>query len=191
VIWITAIPMRGVLAFGSRLGSIATGLVFLVRCASAVPTAPYRRHGPEDNMTQMLLRGCESPVALVRRALAALRAGDLDAMLEDCAVDIGLEHVGDPLHLPYAGRYFGHAGVAEYLRRIDTAAEILAYEPVEIAAVGQDRVMVLGREHMRFRMTGLDSMSRWVHLFTLAGGCIAAVTLWSDGAAQLVGYRGY
>lgn len=142
-------------------------------------------------MTRMPPARCETPVALVRRALAALRAGDIDAMLEDCAEDIGLEHVGDPLHLPYAGRYLGHAGIAEYLRRVDTAAEILAYEPVEIAAVGLDRVLVLGREHLRFRMTGLDSPGRWVHLFTLAGGRIAAVTLWSDGAAQLFGYRGY
>ncbi|TDH58671.1 hypothetical protein E2C06_31350 [Dankookia rubra] len=142
-------------------------------------------------MTWMPPAGCEAPVALVRRALAALRVGDADAMLGDCAEDVGLEHVGDPLHLPYAGRFAGHAGIAEYLRRLDTAAEILAHEPVEIAAVGHDRVLVLGREHLRFRMTGLDSPGCWVHLFTLRGGRIAAVTIWSDGAAQLVGYRGY
>ena len=142
-------------------------------------------------MTQTLPCRGETPLAVVRRALTALRAGDIDAMLEDCAEDIALEHVGDPLHLPYAGRYVRHAGIGEYLRRIDTAAEILAYEPVEIAAVGLDRVLVLGREHLRFRMTGLDSPGRWVHLFTLDGGRIAAVTIWSDGAAQLVGYRGY
>ena len=133
----------------------------------------------------------ETPVAQVRRLLAGLRDGDVEAILEVCDPDILLDHVGDPLHLPFAGRYQGHAGVHDYLRRLDTAAEYLTFEPVEMVPASQCLVLVVGREHLRFRMTGLDSVGRWVQVFDFAGGCIAGLTIWSDGAAQLLAYRGF
>ena len=47
-------------------------------------------------MTRMLPDRRETPIALVRRALAALRAGDIYAMLEDCAAEIRHRLDGGP-----------------------------------------------------------------------------------------------
>jgi ketosteroid isomerase-like protein len=142
-------------------------------------------------MTQLPDPLAETGPAVVRRVLAALAAGDCAAVRDGCSAELALEVVGDPPHLPYSGRYRGHPGLREYHRRRCAAAEIMAFEAVEIVPVGADRVLVLGREHLRFRETGMESRGRWLYLFTVTEGLVSSATFWSDTAAQLVAHRGF
>jgi ketosteroid isomerase-like protein len=130
-------------------------------------------------------------LAPVSRLLAARAAGNLAAMLKACSPDIALDIVGDPPHLPFAGRYQGHAGVREFLRRLRSVAETLAFEPVTLTAIGADEALVQGTEQLRFPGTGLATKGQWIGVFRLAGGRVASARFFSDSAAQLVAYRGY
>ena len=136
----------------------------------------------------------QSPVAarnlaVIREAYSAFGRGDIAAVVAAFAPQGSFESVGDPGLFPVLGRYAGHAGIADFFRRIAETMEVLDFAP-EAFDGWEDRVLVRGRERLRMHATGREVQVRWVHLFTLADGLIVEGVEWTDSAALMAAHRG-
>ncbi len=131
----------------------------------------------------------EANLAAVRRAYAAFQAGDIAAVLDGFATDAWFECHGAP-HLPCAGRWEGHEGLTGFFMALGSMAEILAFVPGPLVPVAGGRVLAEGTEHMRFRGSGREVRTRWLHLFTVGGGLILSGVEWNEGAALAAAFRG-
>jgi ketosteroid isomerase-like protein len=132
----------------------------------------------------------ENPVTLVERAYAAFARGDLAALDAVFAADAEFESAGDPRDLPHGSVGRDPAGRLGVVLEPDSAVEVLAFEATEVVALGPDRVLARGTERLLDRQTGEEVLARWVHLFAVRDGRIAAGHEWSEGAARLTAQRG-
>ena len=131
----------------------------------------------------------ETNLATVRRAYAAFQAADIAAVLECFAPDAWFECHGAP-HLPCGGRWEGHDGLMQFFMALGGMAEVLAFTPGPLTPVPGGRVLAEGSEHMRFRATGRETRTRWLHLFSVGGGLILSGTEWNEGAVLAAAFRG-
>ncbi len=127
--------------------------------------------------------------ALIRRAYAAFAAGDIPAVLDCFAPDAVFTCHGAP-HLPAGGTWRGHAGLTGFFMALGRMAEVLAFSPETITTLPDGRILAEGRERMRFHATGIDTTTRWLHLFVVRDGMIAEGVEWNEGAVLAAAHRG-
>lgn len=114
----------------------------------------------------------DESVDVVRAAFEAWRGG-ADSLLDFLSDDIDWEVRPD---LPDAGRYRGHDGFRRLSARFDDVMDDMWFRPMELIAVGEDRVVVPLRWGGRGKGSGLPFEERaetWV--FTVADGKITRV----------------
>ena len=131
----------------------------------------------------------QESVQVVRQAYDAFRRGDIQGVLDLVAEDADWYHPGPPDTIPFAGRYRGRDGVAQFFERLGGAEEAELFEPQEFFASG-DRVVALGRYRGRVRATGRTDDVEWAHVFTVRNGKIVSHRQYSDTAAAAEAYRG-
>src|SRR3712207_4254147 len=85
--------------------------------------------------------------------------------------------------IPYAGRWRGQEGVAEFFVVLTEAVETDAFEPQRFIVQG-DSVVVLGYERSRVRSTGRWFENNWAMVFTLRDDAIAQFIAYGDTAAM-------
>lgn len=128
-------------------------------------------------------------IDLLARTYDAFRDGNVPALLESFAPGALWVCHGAP-HLPCGGNWHGHAGLVAFLKALGGMAEVLAFAPGPIQALPDGRVMAEGYERLRFRATGIEATTRWLHLFCFRDGLIAKGVEWNEGAVLAAAHRG-
>ena len=123
----------------------------------------------------------QSNIELVKEAYAAFGAGDLQRLLGLLTPDVSWEFPASQV-IPWAGTFTGPRGVAKFFEALTEHTVLEAHEPLHFVASG-DRVVVLGRERIRVRSTGLTWACEWVNAVTVRDGKIAGFREYTDTAA--------
>ena len=126
-------------------------------------------------------------ITVVRQTYEAFGRGDLPGVLSRMEPDVPWVTPG-PADLPTAGRRQGVQQVEEFFAALMGLAEIVTFVPGEFIAQG-DKVVVLGDETARIRATGTLVDFRWVHIFTVRDGKIAAFEEIGDVSATVADLR--
>ena len=79
----------------------------------------------------------------VRDCYEAFGRGDIPFILSCCADDIDWQSSDSP-EIPYAGRYRGPAGVAEFFHTIVAALEVKSFQPSTFITSLPDAMKLLG-----------------------------------------------
>ena len=123
----------------------------------------------------------EENTEIVKRAYAAFKNGDMDALMRTYADDISWEFYG-PSTIPTAGMRKGLAGVREFFAAVDSAMAAQSFEPREFIAQG-DQVVVLGDYSWKVKAPGRTFSSNWAHVATLKDGKVVRFREYTDTAA--------
>lgn len=128
----------------------------------------------------------EENTEIVKRAYAAFKNGDIDALMRTYADDVSWEIYG-PSTVPTAGTRKGLAGVREFFGVLDSAMTAQSFEPREYVAQG-DQVVVLGSYSWKVKSTGRTFSSNWAHVATLKDGKIVRFREYTDTAAGVAAF---
>ena len=123
----------------------------------------------------------QSNVELVKDAYAAFGAGDLKKMLGLLTSDVVWEFPSSKV-IPWAGTFTGPSEVTKFFAALTEHSVIEAHEPLHFVA-SDDRVVVLGRERIRVKSTGLTWACEWVNAIIVLDGKIAGFREYTDTAA--------
>lgn len=122
-------------------------------------------------------------VETVRRAYEAFNRAGVDALLEhlhpDAEYDISAA-IG-----PYAGMYYGHAAIRNFLTSYLESWEYVRMEPEEFIEVGEDHVLVPLRLHMRGQGSGAGVEARTTNVWTVRNGKAMRVAVYNEKAEAL------
>lgn len=119
-------------------------------------------------------------VRLVEGLYRAIVGGDVATFLALLDEDIDFENVG-PAVIPWVGRWRGRATVADAMARNFGYVDEQRPEVISVVAQG-DTVIVVGRETGRYRPTGREYETHWVHRFTWREGRLVRLQQVSDTA---------
>lgn len=122
-------------------------------------------------------------IQLVKNIYNAFGAGEGDNMkvLEYVTEDISWMLVGERKDVPYAGEFNGHQGVREFYKLVIETTEVIEFRQDEFIDAG-DKVIVLGFEHIKAKVSGKEWKSPWVHVFWLRDGKCCKLREWYDTA---------
>ena len=121
---------------------------------------------------------------IVKNIYAGFAAGDMETILKDMSETIVWTHPGNPDQIPFAGKFEGKAGVSRFFEIAFEQIDVLE-QNIKSLIDGDDKVIVLGYEHMRVKNTGREYKSNWIHMYTLANGKIVGFEEFID-TAELV-----
>ncbi len=121
---------------------------------------------------------------IVEQMYEGFAAGDMEAILKDVSDTIVWTHPGNPDQIPFAGKFEGKAGVSRFFEIAFEQIDVLE-QNIKSLIDGDDKVIVLGYEHMRVKNTGREYKSNWIHMYTLAEGKIVGFEEFID-TAELV-----
>src|SRR6202789_935681 len=120
-----------------------------------------------------------NPVQIVKDFFAAMRSGDMKALLALCAEDIEWIIPGEDW--PLAGTYRGHAGLANLLETASQSLET-STEPREFVAQG-DRVLVVGFARGKIKATNKTFEDDWIFAITVRDGKLMSIREYVDTQA--------
>lgn len=120
-------------------------------------------------------------IELVKEAYAAFGAGDLPKLLSLMAQDIVWEFPASKA-IPWAGTFIGPSRVAKFFEALTEHTVLEAHELLQFVA-SDNRVIVLGRERVRVKSTGLTWACEWVNAVTVLDGKIVGFREYTDTAA--------
>ena len=124
---------------------------------------------------------------LVMGGYRLFQSGDIRGLLELYHDDA--EWIGPESDIvPFAGRFHGKAGIAQFFTKLDTAVQAVQFAPQHVIAEG-DKVVVSGVSTWRVRLTGRSYDSSWVHIFTLRDGKVATFESYFDTASSERAFR--
>ena len=127
--------------------------------------------------------------ATVARLSACFGAGDLEGAFACLSPEV-VWTLPAPRALPYGGRYVGHAGYADWFRRVRATLHFISVTTTP--AVGQaDQVALLGKEVGVAIPTGQPYTYDWAQVYSFdTGGLIADMRQYFDPAAILAALSG-
>lgn len=125
--------------------------------------------------------GTSPAVELVRRALAALNAGDIEALIAICARDFELD-MSDRVFNP--ATYRGHDGIRQFHSEVLEVWERYVWEPEEIFERG-NRVVALVRTSGKGRGSGLEIDRQTGMLWTVRDDKVLSLRFYRDRAQAL------
>jgi uncharacterized protein len=127
-------------------------------------------------------------LATQSRIYAEYARGNRGAVLEALADDVAWHSVG-PAAIPWGGSYHGRQEVEAFFARLDSAAEITAYEVERVIAQGE-WVTVLARVRARFPATGVEQEFASADVMRIRDGRILEFREFYDTAAVLAAMQG-
>ncbi|MGB8353293.1 MAG: nuclear transport factor 2 family protein [Chthoniobacteraceae bacterium] len=119
-------------------------------------------------------------VETVKNFFAALRGGDMQALLSLSAEDIEWIIPGEGW--PLAGMHRGHAGLADLLQKASETLETSYPKPFEFVAQG-DRVLVIGFAKGKIIATNKTFEDDWVFAITVQNGKLTNIREYIDTQA--------
>jgi ketosteroid isomerase-like protein len=124
---------------------------------------------------------------IVQEAYAAFGRGDIPGLLAMLSEDVQWDHAG-PSEIPWAGSFRGHDGVVKFFTAIGENCDFLSFEPQTFLA-DQDRVVVLGSEKIKHKVSGREWETPWAHVYTVKDGKITTFREYTDTAAVAAACR--
>jgi uncharacterized protein len=118
-------------------------------------------------------------VQIVKDFFAAMRSGDMQALLALSAEDIEWIIPGEGW--PLAGTHRGHAGLADLLQKASETLETSYPKPFEFVAQG-DRVLVVGFAGGKIIATNKTFEDDWVFAITVQNGRLTNIRKYIDSA---------
>ena len=122
-------------------------------------------------------------VEIVRQAYQAFSRAGLDGLLEhfhpDAEYDITAA-IG-----PFAGMYYGRDAIRNFLADYFETWEYVRMEPEDFLEVGENRVVVLLRMHMRGKGSGVEVEARTNNVWTLRDGKAVRMAVYNNKAEAL------
>jgi ketosteroid isomerase-like protein len=115
-------------------------------------------------------------VAIVRRAVAAVNARDIDRYLASCTEDVELR---TPLG-PIGGVYEGPDDIRRFFVDIEDTAPDLRIDLERVEAIGEDRVLTFEHIMASGRTTGIPIPAETTNLFDLVDGKIRRIRIFLD-----------
>ena len=127
-------------------------------------------------------------VEVVRALLEAFNRGDLDAMLELATDDVD---VRPPSHLLDGIVFRGHAGTRTWMERTAETWRELEVSSAQLLATAGEHVVMAEDVRTVGHDSGVPVSQRYIYVYTLRGGKIAAAIAYPGEAAALeaVGLR--
>lgn len=123
----------------------------------------------------------QEDVELVRRAVAALNARDLDGYLACCTDDVELH---TPL-LPFVGVYERRDGIERWLVDVEDAAPDFHIDLRDIQAVGTDQVLAFAHLGSTGRASGIPLAGDTSNVYDLVDGKIRRTRIFLDHSEAL------
>ncbi|MGH2837035.1 MAG: nuclear transport factor 2 family protein [Thermoleophilaceae bacterium] len=120
-------------------------------------------------------------VALVRRALAALNAGDIEELVSVCDQDFELD-MSDRVFNPSI--YRGHDGIRQFYAEVLEVWERYVWEPEQILEQ-ETLIVALVRTSGKGRGSGLEVERETAMIWTLRGGQAVSLRFYRDRARAL------
>jgi ketosteroid isomerase-like protein len=120
--------------------------------------------------------GISPAVELVQRALAALNAGDIEALVVLCDRDFELD-MSDRVFNP--ATYRGHDGIRQFHAEVLEVWEHYVWEPEEVLEQG-NRVVALVRTRGRGRGSGLEVDRQTAMVWTVRGDKALSLRFYRD-----------
>ena len=120
----------------------------------------------------------------IRGGLDALNRRDVEAMVATLHADVELVPVRAVLD---GSAYHGHEGLRQWLADMGEDWDDFRIDSYEVSALGEGRVLVLGRFHARGRSSGvtLDQPAAWI--CEMAAGKVARIRFFPDADAARAG----
>src|SRR6202162_2012390 len=119
-------------------------------------------------------------VQIVKDFFAAMRSGDMQALLALSAEDI--EWIVPGEGWPLAGTHRGHAGLADVLKKASEEIETTYPKPPEFVAQG-DRVLVVGVATGKIKATNKTFEDHWVFDITVRNSKLTNIREYIDTQA--------
>ncbi|MGH7841625.1 MAG: nuclear transport factor 2 family protein [Candidatus Binataceae bacterium] len=126
---------------------------------------------------------------IVKRAYAAFKSGDIQALLALFTDDFEFQHPMPRSIWPFAGRRKGRAAFVEFIEGSRQVIEREHFEGNQFIAQG-DFVVVLLSERIRAKATGISLDNPHVHVFKIVGGKIAHFMVFEDTAPIIAALQG-
>jgi ketosteroid isomerase-like protein len=123
----------------------------------------------------------KSPLELVQQTYQAFGQGDVATMQSVMAEDFEWDS-RYPAGVPLGGVWRGQDGLLDFLKTVGETVDVLAFEIHEFIAQG-NKVVVLGFDESRAKLTGRTYHNDWVHVWTIQDGKIAGIRTYNDTAA--------
>jgi ketosteroid isomerase-like protein len=120
-------------------------------------------------------------VEIVRRAVAALNARDVDGYLACCTEDVELH---TPLE-PFVGVYERRDGIARWLGDVEDAAPDFQIVLRDAKAVGNDQVVAFAHLGSTGRASGIQLEGESINVYDLVEGKIRRTRVFLDHAEAL------
>lgn len=126
-------------------------------------------------------------IQVVQAADVAFAAHQPQQLLTLCTHDCCWQAPGLAAFMPWSGKHHGHAGVLDFIARLDQHLEFPNFVPSSLVVdVVRGQVVAVGSARCRVKASGRLYVKHWAHLFSLRDGLISAFLEYSDTAAQLV-----
>jgi ketosteroid isomerase-like protein len=115
-------------------------------------------------------------VEMVRRAIAAVNARDLEGYLACCTEDVELRTPFDAV----GGVYEGRSGIRRFLADIEDAAPDFRIDLDGLDAIGPDRVLAFMRAGSTGRASGIPMATEQANVYDLIDGKIRRIRIFFD-----------
>ena len=107
---------------------------------------------------------------VVEKMLNSFDQQDIDGIVATFSDDAVLIHHGTQV-VP-SSKFKGKEGARMFFDYSINALEVLLFETTEFMEAGEDKVIVLGREHYKMRKSGALTKNTWVQIYTVNDGLI-------------------
>jgi uncharacterized protein len=120
-------------------------------------------------------------IALVKDMYAAFGRGDIATITAALSADVVWELNGRREDHPILGKRVGPAQAADFFRVLAETVDMKSFTPQAFHAA-DGKVFVLGENSYGNRRSGRTVASRWMHVFTIRDGKVAAFLDFIDTA---------
>ena len=115
-------------------------------------------------------------VEVVKRAVAAVNARDIDSYLADCTEDVELR---TPL-APIGGVYQGADAIRRFFADIEDTGPDFRLDLERVAAIGEGRVLAFLQVTASGRTTGIPTPATTTNLYDIVDGKIRRIRIFLD-----------
>lgn len=130
----------------------------------------------------------QANVVFVQSLYQAFGEGRVADIVAAVTPDARWEVVGDNADSPHYGVRTGAAGVQDFFTTLGGYIEFSEFTPQDFID-GGDKIVVTGTARGRVHGTGAEIADRWIHVFHLRDGKLAAFTEWDISARHAAANR--
>ena len=118
---------------------------------------------------------------VVEHMFAVFAKQDINAIIDTFSDDAVLIHHGTQI-MPSA-KFIGKTGARMFFEYNINALDVVYFNTNEFIEAGDDKVIVLGKEHFISKENGAEMKNRWVQIYTVSNGLISKMEEFASSAS--------